>query len=133
MQRCRIIRSVTTGTRYTSVQLAVNRSGVYYIAGYRYCLVCLSRLWCVATMFTKYCGSRALEKLSSLCTKLILNRDQLVKYLGFPMPELEIIYPICAKGCRKIRDAEFLEDIHATNTYVGNACTNTSHTELAVW
>ena len=27
------------------------------------------------------------------------------------MPELEIIYPICAKGCRKIRDAEFLEDI----------------------
>ena len=97
--------------QYTSVQLAVNRSGVYYIAGYRYCLVCLSRMWCAATMFTKYCGSRALEKLSSLCTKLILNRDQLVKYLGFPMPELEIIYPICAKGCRKIRDAEFLEDI----------------------
>ena len=32
-------------------------------------------------------------------------------YLGFPLPELEIIYPICAKGCRKIRDAEFLEDI----------------------
>ena len=27
------------------------------------------------------------------------------------MPELEIIYPICAKGCPKIRDAEFLEDI----------------------
>ena len=27
------------------------------------------------------------------------------------MPELEITYPICAKGCRKIRDAEFLEDI----------------------
>ena len=52
-----------------------------------------------------------MEKLSSLCTKLILNRDQLVIYLGFPMPELEIIYPICAKGCRKIRDAEFLEDI----------------------
>ena len=41
----------------------------------------------------------------------ILNRDQLVKYLGFPLPELEIIYPICAKGCRKIRNAEFLEDI----------------------
>ena len=39
------------------------------------------------------------------------NRDQLVKYLGFPLPELEIIYPICARGCRKIRDAEFLEDI----------------------
>ena len=34
-----------------------------------------------------------------------------MKYLGFPLPELEIIYPICAKGCRKIRDAEFLEDI----------------------
>ena len=34
-----------------------------------------------------------------------------MKYLGFPMPELEIVYPICAKGCRKIRDAEFLEDI----------------------
>ena len=65
----------------------------------------------MATMFTKYCGSRALEKHSSLCAKLILNRDQLVKYLGFPMPELEIIYPICAKGWRKIRDAEFLEDI----------------------
>ena len=30
------------------------------------------------------------------------------------MPELEIIYPICAKGCRKIRDAEFLEDIRYT-------------------
>ena len=27
------------------------------------------------------------------------------------MAELEIIYPICAKGCRKMRDAEFLEDI----------------------
>ena len=34
-----------------------------------------------------------------------------MKYLGYPLPELEIIYPICAKGCRKIRDAEFLEDI----------------------
>ena len=44
-------------------------------------------------------------------TKLILNRDQLVKYFGFPLPELEIIYPICAKGCRIIRDAEFFEDI----------------------
>ena len=65
-------------------------------------------------MFTKYCGSRALEKLASLCAKLILNRDQLVKYLGFPLPELEIIYPICAKGCRKIRDAEFVEDIRYT-------------------
>ena len=32
-----------------------------------------------------------------------------MKYLGFPLPELEIIYSICAKGCRKIRDAEFLE------------------------
>ena len=62
-------------------------------------------------MFTKYCGSRALEKHSSLCAKLILNRDQFVKYLGFPLPELEIIYPICVKGCRKIRDTEFLEDI----------------------
>ena len=112
MQRCRIIRSVTTDTLYTSVQLAVNRSGVYYIAGYRYWYV-LSACpdWCAATMFTKYCGSRALEKHSSLCAKLILNRDQLVKYLGFPLPELEIIYPICARGCRKIRDAEFLEDI----------------------
>ena len=124
MQRCRIIRSVTTGTRYTSVQLAVNRSGLYYIAGYRYwyiCLVCLSRLWCAATMFTKYCGSRALEKHSSLCAKLILNRDQLVKYFGFPLPELEIIYPICAKGClKKIRDAEFLEDIRY-------ACSNVPH------
>ena len=65
----------------------------------------------MATMFTKYCGSRELEKHSSLCTKLILIRDQLVIYLGFPMPELEIIYPICVKGCRKIRDTEFLEDI----------------------
>ena len=26
---------------------------------------------------------------------------------GIPLPELETIYPICAKGCRKIRDAEF--------------------------
>ena len=69
---------------------------------------------CAATMFTKYCGSRVLEKLSSLCAKLILNRHQLVKYFGFPLPELEIIYPICAKGCRKIRDAEFLEDIRYT-------------------
>ena len=34
-----------------------------------------------------------------------------MKYLGFPLPVLEIIYPICAKGCRKIRDGEFLEDI----------------------
>ena len=34
-----------------------------------------------------------------------------MKFLGFPLPELETIYPICAKGCRKIRDAEFLEDI----------------------
>ena len=48
---------------------------------------------------------------SLLYAKLILNRDQLVKYFGFPLPELEIIYPICAKGCRKIREAEFLEDI----------------------
>ena len=119
MQRCRII---TTGTRYTSVELAVNRSGVYYISGYRYCLVCLSRLWCTATMFTKYCGSRTLERLSSLCAKLILNRDQLVKYLGFPLPELEIIYPICAKGCRKIRDAEFLEDIRYSKSVVLYSC-----------
>ena len=58
----------------------------------------LSRLWCAATIFTKYCGRRALEKYSSLCAKLIQNRDQLVKYLGFPLPELEIIYPFCAKG-----------------------------------
>ena len=36
-----------------------------------------------------------------------------MKYLGFPLPELEFIYPICARGCRKIRDAEFLEDIKA--------------------
>ena len=34
-----------------------------------------------------------------------------MKYLGFPLPKLETIYPIWAKGCRKIRDAEFLEDI----------------------
>ena len=34
-----------------------------------------------------------------------------MKYLGLPLQELEIMYPICAKGCRKIRDAEFLEDI----------------------
>ena len=34
-----------------------------------------------------------------------------MKYLGFPLPELETIYPICARGCRKIRDAKFLEDI----------------------
>ena len=92
------------------------------------CIVCLSRLWCAATMFTKYCGSLALEKLSSLCMKLILNRDQLVKYLGFPMPELEIIYSICAKGCRKIRDAEFLEDIRYVYrfphiTYPYSSCT----------
>ena len=33
MQRCRIIRSVTACTRYASVQLAVNRSDVYSIAG----------------------------------------------------------------------------------------------------
>ena len=59
----------------------------------------------------KVLWSRALEKHSSLCAKLILNRDQLVKYLGFPLPELEIIYPICVKGCQKIRDAEFLEDV----------------------
>ena len=61
---------------------------------------------------TKYCGSRTLEKHSSLCAKLILNTDQLVKYLGFPLPELEIIYPTCARrDAEKIRDAEFLEDI----------------------
>ena len=71
----------------------------------------LVEMRCAATMFTKHCGSLALEKHSSLYAKLILNRDQLVKYLGFPLPELEIIYPICAKGCQKIRDAEFLEDI----------------------
>ena len=57
----------------------------------------------MATMFRKYCGSRALEKHSSLCAKLILNRDQLVKYLGFPLHELEIIYPFCAKGGRIFR------------------------------
>ena len=34
-----------------------------------------------------------------------------MKYLGFPLPKLETIYPIWAKGCRKIRDAEFFEDI----------------------
>ena len=34
-----------------------------------------------------------------------------MKYLGLPLQELEIMYPICVKGCRKIRDAEFLEDI----------------------
>ena len=71
-------------------------------------------------MFTKYCGSRALEKHSS---QLILNRDQLVKYLGFPLPELEIIYPICAKGCRKIRDAEFLEDIRYIQVLTSNKTT----------
>ena len=104
MQRCRIIRCDTAGCEskwcllYCGISILV-------------CLVCLSRLWCAATMFTKYCGSRALEKHSSLCAKLIVNRDQLVKYLGFPLPELEIISPICAKGCRKIRDAQFLEDI----------------------
>ena len=123
MQWCRIIRCVTTGTRYTSVQLAVNRSGVYNIAGYRYWYVfCLSRLWCVAIMFTKYCGSLALEKYSSLCAKLILNRDQLVKYLGFPLQELEIMNPICAKGCPKIRDAEFLEDIRYLYIYIVEMC-----------
>ena len=41
-----------------------------------------------------------------------------MKYLGFPLPELEIIYPICAKGCRKIRDTEFLEDIRHSNDFV---------------
>ena len=56
--------------------------------------------------------------LHEMNTKLILNRDQLVKYLGFPLPELEIIYPICAKGCRKMRDAEFLEDIQYIHTYI---------------
>ena len=34
-----------------------------------------------------------------------------MKYLGLLLAELEIIYPICAKECQKIRDAEFLEDI----------------------
>ena len=53
MQRCQIIRSVTTGTRYTSVKLAVNRSSVYYISGYRYwyvlsaCRDCGARLPCL--------------------------------------------------------------------------------------
>ena len=37
-----------------------------------------------------------------------------MKYLGFPLPKLETIYPILAKGCRKIRDAEFFEDIRYT-------------------
>ena len=42
-----------------------------------------------------------------------------MKYLGFPLPELEIIYLICAKGCRKIRDAEFLEDIQYLQIFSG--------------
>ena len=106
IQRCRIIRSVTTGiyavylsTAGCEIEVASTVSRDILLV----CLVCLLRLWCAATMFTKYCRSRALEKLSSLCAKLILNRDQLVKYFGFPLPELEIIYPICAKGCRIFR------------------------------
>ena len=46
-------------------------------------------------------------KHSSLCAKLILNRDQIVKYLGFPLPELEIIYPICAKDAEKLEMPNF--------------------------
>ena len=80
----------------------------YIDTGMSYLLV---EMRCAATTFTKYCGSLALEKHSSLCAKLILNTDQLVKYLGFPLPELEIIYPICAKGYRKFRDAEYFEEI----------------------
>ena len=49
-------------------------------------------------------------------------RDQLVIYLGFPMPELEIIYPICAKGCRNIRDVEFFEDIRYSSNTINTAC-----------
>ena len=59
-------------------------------------------------MFTKYCGSRALEKLSLLCTKLILNRDQLVKYLGFPMPELDYL-PFVRRVVEKLKMPNFLK------------------------
>ena len=99
MQRCRIIRSDTTGC------------DVYYIAGYRYwyvlsaCRDCGARLPCLQSTV----GAAHWRNIHR--SKLILNRDQLVKYFGFPLPELEIIYHFCAKGCRKIRDAEFLEDI----------------------
>ena len=91
----------------------MNRSCIYYIAGYRYwCMSCLLVEIVVRSYHVyKVLWGPRVGKLSSLCTKSILNRDQLVKYLGFPLPELEIIYTICAKGCRKIRDAEFLEDI----------------------
>ena len=34
-----------------------------------------------------------------------------IKFMGIPLPKLETIFPICVKGCRIIRDAEFLEDI----------------------
>ena len=45
--------------------------------------------------------------------------DQHVKYFGFPLPELEIIYPICAKGCRKIRDAEIysISELHMRDNF----------------
>ena len=85
---CTISRDIDTGMSCLLVETVVRGYHVYKV------------LW-----------EPSVEKLPSLCEKLILNRDQLVKYLGFPLPELEIIYPICAKGCRKIRDAEFLEDI----------------------
>ena len=55
----------------------------------------------------KVLGSRALEKLSSLCTKLILNRDQLVKYLGFPLPELEISTPFLRRDAEKLEMPNF--------------------------
>ena len=38
-----------------------------------------------------------------------------MKYLGFPLPKLETIYPIWAKGCRKIRDAVPCSNHEITN------------------
>ena len=64
MLRCRIIRCDTAGCEskwrllYRGISILV-------------CLVCLSRLWCAATMFTKFWVNRALEKHLSLCVKYI--------------------------------------------------------------
>ena len=111
MQRCRIIRSVTIYQYavYLEVASTISRD----IDTGMSCLLVETAV-CGYHVYKVLWEPRVGEKHSLLCTKLILNRDQLVKYLGFPVPELEIIYPICAKGCRKIRDAKFLEDIRYT-------------------
>ena len=103
MQRCRIIRNVTTGIYAVYLSTAGCESKWHIISrDIDTGMSCLH----VETVVRSYNVYKVLWEprvgKTFIALHEILNRDQLVKYLGYPLPEFEIIYiPHLCEGMPK--------------------------------